>query len=466
MPDLTEEKRKQLDDIVGKMHANNESDENIQTLVNDFKSKNTVQAPSALSRFGAGFYNTTVGPIVDTVKSIPEGISGILEGKVPDTLKNIAGVPQFQEAWNQAKQGNYLPAAMSFGEAVNPGARMAEGMMTPIAKDVKEGNYAGATGQMLGLGTSFAAPELAGRLGASKLGIASKAGLKAATPDLAMGGLKTGVGVGVGAVGKSMGVPSIVDYLVGTEMARPGLRQMGRGLAKGTEAFGDSWKGGPVESPGVEPPSQAPQMKVEPPGVPQTPKVPQTPQTSQTPQVSQASPESMIEEATRGGPGTPPEMPVQAPISNNQNLRNLMRPNALEIENPNIQSQANADWAKGKVEAPKVEAPKSSLGEVEPPKTRRSPDRPYEDPDNPLYRGKITKAQIEEAQSMDKLTKETILARHLIKNNIDLDSIPKTSEYLEAISQEAGLKRVASLRTLENAIKRARELKINPPEKK
>lgn len=36
---LSEERRKQLDDIVSQMEANNESEDNIQFVVNDFKTK-------------------------------------------------------------------------------------------------------------------------------------------------------------------------------------------------------------------------------------------------------------------------------------------------------------------------------------------------------------------------------------------------------------------------------------------
>jgi hypothetical protein len=83
---------------------------------------------------------------------------------------------------------------------------------------------------------------------------------------------------------------------------------------------------------------------------------------------------------------------------------------------------------------------------------------------DPPPKSPITERQIEESQSDARLAKESTLAKHLLKNKIDLEKIPRTYEYLKAISDEAGLKRVASLRTLENAIIKARELnQLNKP---
>jgi hypothetical protein len=508
----------------------------------------TSEQPGVMSRLGTGIYNTTIGPTVQTAQQV-------LTSQHPlDTLSNIvgniAGVPQYQEAWNQAKQGHYLPAAISLHQAVDPSERMGSAVMEPIAQNIKSGNYAGAIGQVIGLGASFAIPELAGRLGGAKLGSSIGAGLKAAAPDVAMGGLKTGTGVGVGAVGKSMGVPSIVDYLVGAEMSRPGLRQIGAGLQKGARAFGDAWKG-PVKPPGPEPPP----IPTKGPSIGDLKAAVKN--GAMTPEQFDASIDKMPDltlEAknlhktnVRASQATPVKFPVTSPKTLNlgqlqksvgsgrmsieeytENLKGLgyTEEHASELTEQlkdSLKEEKEAEAAKEaksspetkktknktkapevkvnppsqapqmkveppgvpqtgpfkveevthypklppleqapKVEAPKVETPKSSLGEVEPPKTRRSPDRPYEDPDNPLYRGKITEAQIEESQSIDKLAKETRLSRYLDDKKIDLDSIPKTSEYLKAISQEAGLKRVASLQTLEGAIKRAREMKVKP----
>lgn len=76
------------------------------------------------------------------------------------------------------------------------------------------------------------------------------------------------------------------------------------------------------------------------------------------------------------------------------------------------------------------------------------------------YKPPITEKQIEESQSDAREAKENKLARHFANNkDIDLSKIPRTSEYLRAVSKEAGLKREASLRTLENAIKKAIDLR-------
>lgn len=52
-PQLLESDRKRLDDIVGKMVANGESDENIQFVVNDFKQK---YAPQSSGKYDAAFF--------------------------------------------------------------------------------------------------------------------------------------------------------------------------------------------------------------------------------------------------------------------------------------------------------------------------------------------------------------------------------------------------------------------------
>jgi hypothetical protein len=105
-----------------------------------------------------------------------------------------------------------------------------------------------------------------------------------------------------------------------------------------------------------------------------------------------------------------------------------------------------------------VKPPKAKKLEVEPPRSNLPPGHEAFLETEPPYKPPITPQQIEEAQSTDRAAKETTLARHFIKNKVDLDNIPRTSEYLRAISNEAGLKRVASLRTLEGAIKRSREI--------
>ena len=75
------------------------------------------------------------------------------------------------------------------------------------------------------------------------------------------------------------------------------------------------------------------------------------------------------------------------------------------------------------------------------------------------YKPPITEHQIEESQSTARKAKETTLARYFVKNKTDLTNIPKTSEYLQSVGNEAGLKRTPSLRTLENAIKMANKLR-------
>src|ERR1035441_3254576 len=247
MPELAEDKRKQLDSIVGKMHVNNESDENIQTLVNDFKSKNSgpPEQPSAMSRFGTGLYNTTVGPVVNTAQSF-------IQHPI-DTLSKISGADQIGAAYNQAKQGNYGQAALTLGRQTQDPLNISEGVIKPITQDIQQGNYAGAAGQATGIGAAMLVPEALGALGKTKFGGAVSSGVKAAAPDVGMGGLKAGAGAGVGYAAHEMGVPTGYAGVGSMYLSRPGLTQIGEGLSKGARAFGDAYKG-PVKTPGPEPP--------------------------------------------------------------------------------------------------------------------------------------------------------------------------------------------------------------------
>jgi hypothetical protein len=198
------------------------------------KKQGTPEKPpeqsSAISRFGTGLYNTTIGPVAQAVQH------------PIDTASNLAGVPQLQEAWNQAKQGQYAPAAMSLAKAADLPGRMASGAAEPIAQDVQQGNYAGAAGQMTGLGASLAA----GKIPSTRLGSAVGAGARAAGPDIATGGALIGGGELLGKV-PGMEWPARIG------MGYPGARAVAEGLKKGSRAFGEAWKG-PVKPPGPEPP--------------------------------------------------------------------------------------------------------------------------------------------------------------------------------------------------------------------
>jgi hypothetical protein len=75
------------------------------------------------------------------------------------------------------------------------------------------------------------------------------------------------------------------------------------------------------------------------------------------------------------------------------------------------------------------------------------------------YKPPITEHEKSEAQSTSREAKETKLAQHLIDKGHNLNNIPRTSDFLKAASNEAGLKWEASLRTLEGAIKKAKMMK-------
>jgi hypothetical protein len=197
--------------------------------------------PSAMSRFGTGLYNTTVGPLVNTAKSF-------VQHPIDTTISTLTGSSpeQWSQSLEQAKQGNYSPGIKAISDAARPMHRMSEGVVNPIVSDVQQGNYAGALGQATGVGGSLAAGAY---LPESTLGKATGAAVKAAAPDLGVGGLKTGLGAGAGMVAHEMGVPSSYAGMGGLVSASKGLNQMGEGLAKGARAFGEAWKGPKIETP-------------------------------------------------------------------------------------------------------------------------------------------------------------------------------------------------------------------------
>lgn len=107
--------------------------------------------PGALSRFGTGLYETTIGPMVDAVKDIPGAVAGAFN------------LPKLQEIAQHVKEGNYGHAALAIGQYAteNPANRAATGMVNDVAHDVKEGNLAGATGRVIGDAIMLAGPKAA-----------------------------------------------------------------------------------------------------------------------------------------------------------------------------------------------------------------------------------------------------------------------------------------------------------------
>ena len=190
-----------------------------------------AQLPGALARFGSGLYDSTIGPLVqlaahpiDTVKA---------------QAKQLLGTDELSAIADHVSKGEFgHAAALALDYAQGPGPRIAKGITDPIVSDVQSGNYAGATGRVIGTGAMLAAP---GALKAipAEVGTALKGGavgaLKGAvgTTDLTRMGVSVkvpevaaGVAVG-GAAAQLMGLPHELGVIAGG--AVPILRGAVRG---------------------------------------------------------------------------------------------------------------------------------------------------------------------------------------------------------------------------------------------
>ena len=128
----------------------------------DAKSAESPQ-PSALSRFGSGLYQSTIAPLVETIKHPVDTAVGM--------AKTVLGTKDLSDIADAVKQGRYGEAAAGVIKTATegPGGRMGHGIVDPVVQDVSAGNYAGAAGRVLGTAATFAAPEAAGRaIGAGK----------------------------------------------------------------------------------------------------------------------------------------------------------------------------------------------------------------------------------------------------------------------------------------------------------
>jgi hypothetical protein len=97
---------------------------------------------SAISRFGKGLYDTTVGPVVQAVSHPIDTAVGF--------GKQIVGVDQLHEIADHVKAGNYGKATEA-ALAYQRGDRFMNSFADPIIEDVKSGDLAGAAGRTVGL---------------------------------------------------------------------------------------------------------------------------------------------------------------------------------------------------------------------------------------------------------------------------------------------------------------------------
>lgn len=153
MPDVFDQIHSQQPDVFDQIHS--ESGQQTQ--------------PSALSRFGTGLYQSTIGPLVDTGKTVAKDVLGghftdaakDAVAPVVNTVSNLIGVDDLHQAFGEYKKGNYTNAALILGKNLQqgPAGRAADATVTPIVNDAQSGNVAGALGRVAGTAATLALPE-------------------------------------------------------------------------------------------------------------------------------------------------------------------------------------------------------------------------------------------------------------------------------------------------------------------
>ena len=91
---LSEDRRKQLDSIVGQMQSRNESDENIQVVVDDFKKKYGIINLDRKAS-GDGIDRFTVDPSTGTITSIQLSTGELLSRTPSPTLMDWIALPLY-----------------------------------------------------------------------------------------------------------------------------------------------------------------------------------------------------------------------------------------------------------------------------------------------------------------------------------------------------------------------------------
>jgi hypothetical protein len=333
----------------------------------------------------------------------------------------------------------------------------------------------------------------AGGVGA-KFGPNISSAAKVAFPDVAMGASKAAGGMGVGEAMHAAGLPG--SEFMTALLARPGIKQIGQGLVAGAkDLIGKGVPPGPVESP-VTPkgPSIGDLKTALKQGV-----INQDEFNARIDAMKDLTPETKNLHKANTAAANAPKSTIKYPVNNPKTLSLGQLETAVRAGRMNVEDftgrvkelgyneeHANeiTEQLKDKMKSEKEsetedESKNQKIGEVKSPASKPEAKteeiRPVENPSGiesfletePPYKPPITQHQIEESQSTARTAKETKLARHLAADkDINLDELANakhTPEYLDAISKEAGLKRVASLRTLTNSINRARQLRDLSP---
>lgn len=121
------------------------------------------EKPGALSRFGSGLYDSTIGPLVHMATHFSETVAGMAKEAIhKDDLDAISAA---------VKAGDYKTALIHAGKiglSMTPvdalsSLKTTANLAAPAVENVKEGNIAGAAGNVTGTAAMLALPELAGK---------------------------------------------------------------------------------------------------------------------------------------------------------------------------------------------------------------------------------------------------------------------------------------------------------------
>lgn len=193
---LDDNRRAQLDGIVQKMHANGESDEAIQMLVDDFKGKYAQpDKGSALSRFGSALADAIPEPIrhPSMFAEVPGAVMDLAREN-PMALVNPMSMigndianQSIQTFQDQRAKGTNLASSLAAGiPVVGPAAAQ-------VGEEIGQGDYASAAGHAIPLLAPFVAKDISRAAGAvtRPVGAATRTGATVAK-NAALGAVKTG----------------------------------------------------------------------------------------------------------------------------------------------------------------------------------------------------------------------------------------------------------------------------------
>jgi hypothetical protein len=132
MADLTEEARTKLDGIVSQMHANNEPDENIQTVVNDFKQRNSGFLGPKIEPSGSTLKDLFLSP-VKGLQDIQSGASDVMKSgsRMKGAHELISGAARTAAPFALPAAAVGAPVATAIGLA---GAGIGSGIGSKIAE--------------------------------------------------------------------------------------------------------------------------------------------------------------------------------------------------------------------------------------------------------------------------------------------------------------------------------------------